>query len=135
MCGYVQTGMSIRRIIVNLGPIPGNARRLASDLMTRSFIMIQVKKASIIAVVISTVFLLAAGTSAMAEYSQTQNKIDDKDVSSKQSQPDMDSKKKNNKDKSDESAKSSDKKTDGNTKKSAEADKKTPSGTERKGNY
>lgn len=94
--------------------------------------MIQVKKASIIALVVSTVFLLAAGTSAVAEYSQTQNKIDDKDDSSKQSQSDTDSKKKNDKDKS---AKSSDKKTDNNTKKPAEADKKIPSGTERKGNY
>lgn len=94
--------------------------------------MIQVKKASIIALAICAVFLLAAGTSAVAEYSQTQNKIDDKDDSSKQSQSDTDSKKKNDKDKS---AKSSDKKTDNNTKKPAEADKKIPSGTERKGNY
>ncbi len=94
--------------------------------------MIQVKKASIIALVISAVFLLA-GTSAIAEYSQTQNTVDDKDDSGKQSQPNAASKKKSDKDKSAES--SSDKKTDSNTNKPAEADKKIPSGTERKGNY
>ncbi|MCP5245422.1 MAG: hypothetical protein H6937_05520 [Burkholderiales bacterium] len=93
--------------------------------------MIQVKKASIIALVISATFLLAS-TSAIAEYSQTQNKVDDKDDSSKQSQPNT-AYKKSGEDKSAKS--SSDKKPDSNTNKPAEVDKKIPSGTEKKGSY
>ena len=132
MYGNVQTVMSVRRIIAILSPIPGNAECLASDLMTRSFIMIQVKKTSIVTLLISAAFLVASA-SAIAEYSQTQNKVDDKDVSGKQSQPNTTSKKKDDEDKSKKSY--SDKKPDSNTNKPAEVDKKTPAGTERKGNY
>lgn len=94
--------------------------------------MIQVKKTSKITLVISAVFLLAS-TASLAEYTQTQNKIDDKQDSGKQSQPDAASKKKSDEDKSGESA--SDKKPDSNANKPAEVDKKTPAGTEKKGNY
>lgn len=94
--------------------------------------MIQAKKTSIITLVISAVFLLAS-TYAIADYSQTQNKVDDKQDSGKQSQPNTASKKKSDEDKSEKS--SSAKKTDSNTKKPAEVDKKTSPGTERKGNY
>jgi hypothetical protein len=94
--------------------------------------MIQVKKTSIITLVISAAFLLAS-TSAFADYSQTQNKVDDKLDSGKQSQPNTASKKKSDEDKSEKS--SSAKKTDSNTKKPAEVDNKTPPAAERKGNY
>jgi len=94
--------------------------------------MIQVKKTSVITLVISAVFLLAS-TAALAEYTQTQNKIDDKQDSGKQSQSDAASKKKSDEDKSEKSA--SDKKPDSNANKPAEVDKKTPAGTEKKGNY
>ncbi len=91
--------------------------------------MTQVKKTPIITLLISTVFLLAS-TSAIAEYSQTQNKVDDKQDSGKQSQPNTASKKKNDDDKSEKS--SSDKQSDSHTNKPAEGDKKTHS--EHKGN-
>ncbi|MDV6342616.1 hypothetical protein R2083_13425 [Nitrosomonas sp. Is35] len=94
--------------------------------------MIQVKKTSIITLVISAAFLLTS-TAALAEYTQTQNKIDDKQDSGKQSQSNADSKKKSDEDKSGKSA--SDKKTDSKTSKPAEVDKKIPAGTEKKGNY
>ncbi len=93
--------------------------------------MIQVKKTSIITLVISAVFLLAS-TFAIAEYSQTQNKVDDKQDSGKQSQPNTAPKKKSDEDKSSEKI-SSDKKPDSNTNKPAEGDKKTH--PEHKGNY
>ena len=83
------------------------------------------------AFIISTVFLVAS-TSAIAEYSQTQNKVDDKDISSKQSQNITASKQKSDEDKS---GKSSSDQSDRNTKKPAEMDKKTSSGTEKKGSY
>jgi hypothetical protein len=111
---------------------PGKCQGLASDLITRSFIMIQVKKTSTITLIISAAFLLAS-TSAIAEYSQTQNKVDDKQDSGKQSQPNTAPTKKSDEDKSGKSA--SDTKPDSNANKPAEADKKAPAGTERKGNY
>ena len=94
--------------------------------------MIQVKKTSLITLVISAAFLLVS-TSAMAEYSQTQNKVDDKQDSGKQSQPNTASNKKSDENKSEKS--SSDKKSGSNTNQPAGMDKKAPSGTERKGNY
>ena len=93
--------------------------------------MIQVKKTSIMALIISTVFLVAS-TSAIAEYSQTQNKVDNKDVSGKHSQTNTASKKKSDEAKS---GKSSSEQSDRNTNKPAELDKKTSSGTEKKGSY
>ena len=93
--------------------------------------MIQGKKISMIAFVISTVFLLAS-TSAVAEYSQTQNKVDDKQDSGQQSQPNTASKKKSDEDKSTQS--SSDK-SDRTTTAPSGMDKKNDSETEKKGNY
>ncbi|SFL39271.1 hypothetical protein SAMN05216302_10767 [Nitrosomonas aestuarii] len=93
--------------------------------------MIQVKKTAVMAFIISTVFLVAS-TSAIAEYSQTQNEVDDKMDSGKQSQNITASKQKNDEDKS---GKSSSDQSDRNTKKPAEMDKKTSSGTEKKGSY
>ena len=93
--------------------------------------MIQVKKTSMMAFIISTVFLVAS-TSAIAEYSQTQNKIDDKQDSGQQSQPNAASKMKSDEDKS---GKSSSDQSDRNLNMPAEMEKKIPSGTEMKGNY
>jgi len=93
--------------------------------------MIQVKKTSMMAFIISTVFLVAS-TSAIAEYSQTQNKVDDKLDSGQQSQPNTASKKKSDEDKS---GKSSSDQSEHNANKPAEVEKKTPSGTEKKGSY
>ena len=93
--------------------------------------MIQGKKISMIAFVVSTIFLLAS-TSAVAEYSQIQNKVDDKQDSGQKSQPDTASKKKNDEDKSTQS--SSDK-SDRTTTAPSGMDKKNDSETKKKGNY
>ena len=74
------------------------------------------------------------GYGAIQNYiSKTQNKVDDKQDSGKQSQPNTAPTKKSDEDKSGKSV--SDKKPDSNANKPAEADKKAPAGTERKGNY
>ncbi len=93
--------------------------------------MIQVKKTSMMAFIISTVFLVAS-TSAIAEYSQTQNKIDDKPDKEHQSQSNTSSKKKDDKEKSDPSSSEN---RDHNTNSSTGTDKKTNSVTDKKRNY
>ncbi len=93
--------------------------------------MIQVKRTSMMAFIISTVFLVVS-TSAIAEYSQTQNTVDDKQDSGQQSQPGAASKMKGDEDKS---GKSSSDQSDRNANKPAQMEKRTPAGTEMKGNY
>ncbi|SFQ04416.1 hypothetical protein SAMN05216419_10509 [Nitrosomonas cryotolerans] len=93
--------------------------------------MIQVKGTAMIAFVISMVFLVAS-TSAIAEYSQTQNKINDRQDADKQSQSNTDSKKKSNEDKSEKSFSDQ---SDRNINKPAGMERDTPSGAEKKGNY
>ena len=83
------------------------------------------------AFIISIVFFVAS-TSAIAEYSQIQNKVDDKLDLGQQSQPSTALKKKSDED---ISGKSSSDQSDHKANKAAELEKKTPSGTEKKGSY
>lgn len=95
--------------------------------------MIQVKKNTMITFVISAAFFLASA-SAIAEYSQTQNKIDDKQDKAQQSQSNTSSKKEVDKEKS---GSSSSENRDHNTKSSTGTDKMNDSVTDKdkKGSY
>ena len=92
--------------------------------------MIQVKTNTVIPFVISTAFLLAS-TSAIAEYSQTQNKIDDRQDKVQQSQSNA-YKKKSEEEKS---GSSSSENRDRDTSSSTGTYKKKNSPTDKKGNY
>ncbi len=93
--------------------------------------MIQVKGTAMIAFVISMVFL-AASTSAIAEHSQTQNKVDSMQDSGKQPQPNADFKKKSDEH---QSGKNLSDPLDRNINKPAGMERNAPPGTERRGGY